>query len=170
MKQLFGGVALAAVLAIAAPVWAQAPANPTPADSPPAQPRPAAENAAQPSTPEKAATAAAQPQHRAARHVRGAYRTRHMRMYYAWHRPYYARHRWARGWGYRYPPRHYAWYPYRTYEEAPWGYYAPWEWPEDHVAGDLNRAELGRIFSGGGMPYGGYGPPDQPPPYAPWGY
>ena len=65
MKHLLNGVAIAAVLAIAAPAWAQAPMTPT-------SPSKAAPKAAAPATP--AAGAPAAPMASKQRHKRGSHR------------------------------------------------------------------------------------------------
>ena len=152
MKHLLSGVALAAVLAIAAPVWAQAPTTPSTPNAPPnaassttapsaqapAAPQrptaatPAAPSAQAPTAAQKAttapakastSTAAAKPQRHAQRmHATPRHRM-HAHYVRNWHRPY---HRWGTS--------------------------------SDHMARQLNAQELGRI---GG--YGGGNPPKDSP-------
>ena len=170
MKHLFTGVALAAVLAIAAPGWAQNPANqPAPNASDKAaehsQPRAtnekathekaANEKAARPSTPDNGATAAAR-HDRPARHARMA---RHMQR-----QPRFVAHHQRVAMHKRHNVRH-AWQ--RNYRQ-PWGYYNEGSIPSDHVANMLNREELGRVYSGSSMPHGGYH--QGPGAYGPMGY
>ncbi len=170
MKHLFTGVALAAVLAIAAPGWAQSPANqPAPNASDKAaehsQPRATNEKAAnekaanekttRPSTPDNGATAAAR-HHRPARHARMA---RHMQR-----QPRFVAHHQRVAMHKRHNVRH-AWQ--RNYRQ-PWGFYNEGSIPSDHVANMLNREELGRVYSGSSMPRGGYH--QGPATYGPMGY
>jgi hypothetical protein len=153
MNHLLSGVALAAVLAISAPVWAQAPTSPSTPNTPPsaassttapsaqapAAPQrpiaatPAAPSAQAPTTAQKATTApaanasasteAAKPR----RHAQRMHATPRQRMHAHnvrhWHRTHY-------GWG----------------------------TSSDHMARQLNAQELGRI---GG--YGGGNPPKDSP-------
>ena len=85
MKHLLSGVALAAVLAIAAPVWAQSPMSPsTPTAPPSAAPNDAATPAMEPARPRRHAQRThAQPRSRT--HTRSTHRGR--RPYYGWGRP-----------------------------------------------------------------------------------
>lgn len=52
-------------------------------------------------------------------------------------------------------PRTY--YRYAQPRTSWYGYPRRWHSPTDHVARQLNRQELGRIYSGGGVYYGGPG-------------
>ena len=169
MRHLFTGVVLAAVLAIAAPGWAQNPANqPAPnasdkaaqqsqhraANDKAANEKVANEKAVRPSTPDNGATSAAR-HHRPAGH---AHMARHMQRQprsvahhqrVAMHKQH-VRHAWQRNY------RH------------PLGYYNEGSIPSDHVANMLNREELGRVYSGSSMPHGGYN--QGPGAYGPMGY
>jgi hypothetical protein len=147
MNHLLSGVALAAVLAIAAPVWAQAPTSPSTPNTPPsassstarsaqapAAPQkpiaatPAAPSAQAPATAQKATTAPASTSMEPAkprRHAQRMHATPSHRMH-----AQYTRHWHRYGWGAS----------------------------SDHMANRLNAEELGRI---GG--YGGGAPPHDSP-------
>jgi hypothetical protein len=150
MNHLLSGVALAAVLAIAAPVWAQAPTSPSTPNTPPsassstarsaqapAAPQkpiaatPAAPSAQAPATAQKATTA---PAATASTSMEPAKPRRHAQRMHATpsHRMHaqYTRHWHRYGWGAS----------------------------SDHMANRLNAEELGRI---GG--YGGGAPPHDSP-------
>lgn len=123
MKHLLSGVALGAVLAIAIPVWAQAPSTPPSAAAPPSASSTAPPSAAastQAPASEKAATAPSKT---------------------------------ASGWVQPRPRRHaqrvrrYARYGYHPY----YGYYR-WGSPSDHMARQLNAQQLYGGGWGGG-PY-----------------
>jgi hypothetical protein len=164
MMRLLSGVALAALIAV--PVWAQAPAN-TP--SPNAQSGAPAASAQTPNAAQNAATtekstkqtnrkeAARTPRkHRGMHAMRHGMRhemrsaRRHEQMRYAggmhrmWEHPSYGKHRYGMY-------RHWGWYgPHRMYGASyGWG---PVHGPTDFMAQQLNRQELGQIYSGGGMP------------------
>ena len=147
MRRLFSGVAFAALIAVAAPVWAQTPTippasnapsgNPPTAQAPatsqkaPAAPQSASSEKAKPA-PKQESTAAARRMQRPMRHAG------------------YARHMAHRGYAYGMHPmsmhRRYGWsHPYY----GGWGVYGP----TDFMARQLNRQELGQISSGGGTPY-----------------
>jgi hypothetical protein len=127
MKHLLSGVALGAVLAIAVPVWAQAPSTPPGAAAPPsasstAPPSSAASSTQAPAASEKAVTA---PSKTASGWVQP--------------RPRRQAHR----------VRRYARYGYRPY----YGYYG-WGSPSDHMARELNAQQLGGYGYGWGYsPY-----------------
>jgi hypothetical protein len=144
MKRLFSGVAFAALIAVAAPVWAQAPTIPpasnAPSANPPAAQAPATAPAASKNAsaekakpaPKQESTAAARGMQRPMRHAG------------------YARHVAYRGYAYGMHPmwmhRRYGWsHPYYR----GWGVYGP----TDFMARQLNRQELAQISSGGGTPY-----------------
>lgn len=165
MMRLLSGVALAALIAV--PVWAQAPAN---TQNPNAQPGAPAASGQAPNAGQNAATtekstrqttrkeAARGPRkHREMRHamrhgmrheMRMAGRHEHMRYAGGMHRmswhPSHGMHRYGMH-------RHWGWYgPHRMYGASyGWG---PAHGPTDFMAQQLNRRELGQIYSGGGMP------------------
>ena len=125
MKLLLSSVALGAVLAIAVPVWAQAPSTPPSAAAPPSAsstepPSSAASSTQAPAASEKAATAPSKTASSGAQP-----------------RPRRQAHR----------VRRYARYGYRPY----YGYYR-WGSPSDHMARQLNAQQL---YGGGwgGGPY-----------------
>jgi Ni/Co efflux regulator RcnB len=179
MKRLLSGVAFAAL--IAAPVWAQTPnnnpSNPnTPSGNPPATAQaPAASQNAQGTETSKPATRkeAAAPKagkHQAMRH--GGHMNRHMakarhgqRMQMAhWRHGHRMHAMWHAG-----MPRH-GMYRQYSWSRPAWGYrtYAGWGWGPKHASTDfmaaqLNRQELGQVYTGSSMPAG-------PQPYAPMGY
>jgi hypothetical protein len=126
MKHLLSSVALGAVLAIAVPVWAQAPSTPPSAAAPPsassAAPPSSAASPTQAPALEKTATA---PSKTASGWVQP--------------RPRRQAHR----------VRRYARYGYRPY----YGYYG-WGSPSDHMARQLNAQQLGGYGYGWGYsPY-----------------
>jgi hypothetical protein len=142
MNHLLSGVALAAVLAITAPVWAQAPTSPSTPNTPPSASSttapqrpiaatPAAPSAQAPATAQKATTA---PAATASTSMEPAKPRRHAQRMHATpsHRMHaqYTRHWHRYGWGAS----------------------------SDHMANRLNAEELGRI---GG--YGGGAPPHDSP-------
>ena len=92
MRHLLGGVALAALIATAAPAWARNPANPAAGALiiPPADPA-AAKSAASPPAAQAAPSAPAAVTETA---IRG---DRPMRHRYAWHRRHFQRRHWWRG-------------------------------------------------------------------------
>jgi hypothetical protein len=139
MKLLLNGVALAALVAIATPVWAQAPADPAQANKPSAS-APAA--AQQPQQQPSAASDKANAAPGRAAHAAASPRTPH-RMRYA--------HRMPRMYHHYNVYHHYS--GYRGYSGYP-GYYSPWNGSGDYMARELNRQELGRIGYGGAA----YGP------------
>ncbi len=146
MKRLFSGVAMAALVAVAASAWAQTPTVP-PAQNTPAANAPATMQAPAASqntksmsekvpatavkkqtaiaTEKKGKIAAAPRMHRSARYAQ--HMTRH-RMHRGWHAQY-AMHSGHRGYG--------------------WGRV---HGPTDFMARQLNQQELGQIQTGGGMP------------------
>jgi hypothetical protein len=127
MKHLLSGVALGAVLAIAVPVWAQAPSTPPSAAAPPSASSTEAPSSAASSTQAPAASekAAAAPSKTASGWVQP--------------RPRRQAHR----------VRRYARYGYHPY----YGYYG-WGSPSDHMARQLNAQQLyGGGWGWGGGPY-----------------
>jgi len=179
MIRLLSGVALAALIAV--PVWAQAPANTQNPNAQPGAPAAsgqapnAGRNAA---TTEKSTkqtsrkeAAKAPRKHREMRHamrhgMRHAMRMggRHEHMRYAggmhrmsWH-PSHGMHGYGmyRHWGWSGPRRysmyrHWGWYGQHRMYGASYGW-GPAHGPTDFMAQQLNRQELGQIYSGGGMP------------------
>jgi hypothetical protein len=178
MMRLLSGVALAALIAV--PVWAQAPGNtPNPnaqsgAPAASAQTPNAGQNAATTEKSTKQTTrkeaARAPRKHRGMHAMRHGMRhemrsaRRHAQMRYAggmhrmWGHPSYGMHRYGMH-------RHWSWYrPHRYSMYRHWGWYGPhrmygahYGWgrvhgPTDFMAQQLNRQELGQIYSGGGMP------------------
>jgi hypothetical protein len=178
MSRLFSGAALIALVAVAAPVWAQAPMIPpatnAPAGNPPANAQAPAMTQNAPAATQNAPTTqnapAAAQNAPAGKHAASAPAKkqsaamaprRHRQMRVAGHMTGYVRHR---GYAYRMRPmsmhRHYGWYEPHHHH---YGWYrAHYGWggrphaPTDFVAGQLNRQELGQVSSGGGMPPGGY--------------
>lgn len=166
MMRLLSGVALAALIAV--PVWAQAPANtqnPNPqssAPAPSAQAPNAGQNAAantEKSTKQTTRKEAARAprQHGGMRHAMGHGMRHEMRMTHRQERMRYAggmhRMSWHPSYGmHRHGMyRHWGWYgPHRMYG----GYYGwgPVHGPTDFMAQQLNRQELGQMYTGGSMP------------------
>jgi hypothetical protein len=145
MKHLLSGVALAAVIAVAAPVWAQTSVAPSPPTlpsttqatsqvAPPALPRHPTGSVTATATRATSASVATVPKgHRV---VRTTHNARYASQgYHAWHR-HYGRHG---GYG------------------LSGGYGGGWS---DHVANQLNGQELGRL----GESMGGYGSTAPPMP------
>jgi hypothetical protein len=132
MKHLLSGVALSAVLAIAAPVWAQSPAAPPSATAPSTTSSTPPSSSAATSTPAPATSEKATATSEKAT-TPGATASR-------WVQPKPRRHtqrvrRYA----------HYGYYPY--------GYYR-WGSPSDHMARQLNAQQLyGGGWGWGGGPY-----------------
>src|SRR6059058_475791 len=127
MKHLLSGVAMAAVLAIAMPIWAQAPSTPPSATAPPNAPpnAPASSAAISTAAPAASEKAAAAP---------GATASH-------WVQPKPRRH--------AHRVRRYARYGYYPY----YGYYR-WGSPSDHMARQLNAQQLyGGGWGWGGGPY-----------------
>jgi len=126
MKRLLSGVAVAAILAITAPIWAQSPSTP-----PDATPQSSTSSAAPPSTtptpaPAPAASDKASPEKPSASN---------------WVQPRPHRH--------THRVRRYARYGYHPY----YGYYR-WVSPTDHMARQLNAQQLyGGGWGWGGGPY-----------------
>ena len=174
MKRLLCGVAFAAL--IAAPVWAQTPntntKNPNaPSGNPPATAQAPAQNA--PAAGEKAnrkeAAAPKARKHQAmnhgrhmTRHMAKAHHARHMRMAH-WRHGRQMHAMWHAGMPRYGMERQYSWYrPHRMYSGWGWGW-GPKHASTDFMAAQLNRQQLGQVYSGSSMPAG-------PQPYAPMGY
>jgi len=172
MKRLLCGVAFAAL--IAAPVWAQTPSdnqnnpsNPN-AGKPPAMAQAPAQNApaaGEKATPRKEAAAPKARKHHAmnhGRHMAKAHHARHMRMAH-WRHGRQMHAMWHAGMPRYGMERQYSWYrPHRMYSGWGWGW-GPKHASTDFMAAQLNRQQLGQVYSGSSMPAG-------PQPYAPMGY
>jgi len=142
MKHRVYGVAFVAFLAIAPPISAQTQANPPTATAP-------SINMPAPSPPQAASEkATTTPAPAATENAAAAPKAERPKRQV------------------RRAPRRYA-HPYPYYGE-----YGPWGSPSDHVANELNRAQLQGGWYGGGMayPYAPYAAPYAPRPYYPWGY
>src|ERR1700693_5389188 len=174
MKRLFSGVAFAALIAIASPVWAQTPTIPPAANAPAANPPAAQAPATTQNAPAESQNAPTMSQNANSEKAKPAVKQERASASRAMHRPMrhagYARHVAHRGYAYgmhhmwmhrqygwsRPSYRHYGWY--RPYYGG-WGMHGP----TDFMARQLNSQELGQISSGGGM----HNPPR---PYSRSGY